>query len=77
MTDGAQSANVYTHAGGTGPSDRLAANPAYGNLLVGSLKNAVAPWPPAPTGSLNLYFDHNLMKDLWLAITWGKGLPNS
>ena len=77
MTDGAESANIYASASGTGPSDRLAANAVYGNLLVGSLKNAVAPWPPPPIGSLNLYFDHNLMKDLWLAITWGEGSPSS
>jgi hypothetical protein len=64
---------MYANTAGTGGSDSLAANPAYGNLLVGTLKNAIAPWPPPPTGSINLYFDHNLMKDLWLAITWGKG----
>jgi hypothetical protein len=73
MTDGTTSAHMYANTAGTGGSDSLAANPAYGNLLVGTLKNAIAPWPPPPTGSINLYFDHNLMKDLWLAITWGKG----
>jgi hypothetical protein len=74
MVDGSTSANIYANAVGTGLSDPLAANPTYGNLLVGSLKNAVAPWPPPPppTGPLNLYFDHNLMKNLWMAITWGK-----
>ena len=74
MTDGSTNALVYANAGGTGSSDTLTANPAYGGLLVGSLKNAVAQWPPPPTGPLNLYFDHNLMKDLWMAITWGKGV---
>jgi hypothetical protein len=73
MTDGSTSANIYTNTGGSGSSDPLAANPTYGNLLVGSLKNAVASWPPPPTSSLNLYFDHNQMRDLWMAITWGKG----
>ncbi|MFY9983760.1 MAG: hypothetical protein WAK31_03335 [Chthoniobacterales bacterium] len=73
MTDGTSSGHIYANAAGTGASDSLAANPVYGNLLVGTLKNAIAPWPPPPTGSINLYFDHNLMKDLWLAITWGKG----
>ena len=73
MTDGATSAHIYANAAGTGSSDSLAANPAYGILLLGSLKNAVTSWPPPPIGSLNLYFDHNLMKDLWMAITWGKG----
>jgi hypothetical protein len=24
-----------------------------------------------------LYFDHNLMKDLWVVITWGKGIQSS
>jgi hypothetical protein len=46
MTDGSTSANIYANTGGTGSSDPLAANPTYGNLLVGSLKNAVASWPP-------------------------------
>jgi Tc toxin complex TcA C-terminal TcB-binding domain len=73
MTDGTTSAHIYANAAGTSASDSLAANPAYGNLVVGTLKNAIAPWPPPPTGPINLYFDHNLMKDLWLAITWGKG----
>ena len=57
-----------------GLSDVLAANPIYDSLLVGNLKNAVASWPPPPTGPLNLYFDHNSMKDLWIAVTWGKGI---
>jgi hypothetical protein len=74
MTDGATSAHIYANAAATGSSDPLAANPTYGGLLVGSLKNAVAPWPPPPTGSLTFYFDDNLMKDLWAAITWGKGV---
>jgi hypothetical protein len=74
MTDGSTSALIYANAAGTGSSDPLAANPAYGNLLVGSLKNAVAPWPPPPNGPLTFYFDHNLMKDLWVVITWGKGV---
>ena len=70
----APSANIYGNAAATGSSDPLAANPAYGGLLAGSLKNAGAPWPPPPTGSLTFYFDHNLMKDLWIAITWGNGI---
>jgi hypothetical protein len=74
MTDGTTSANIYGNAAATGSSDPLAANPAYGGLLAASLKNAVVPWPPPPTGSLTFYFDHNLMKDLWMAITWGKGV---
>jgi hypothetical protein len=77
MTDGSKSAHIFANAGGTGSSDALAVNPVYGGLLVGNVKNAVAPWPPPPTGPLNLYFDHNLMKDLWMAITWGKGVQSS
>ena len=73
MTDGTTSVHIYANAAGTGSSDALAASPAYGKLVVGTLKNAIVPWPPPPTGPLNLYFDHNLMKDLWMAITWGSG----
>jgi hypothetical protein len=73
ITDGTTSGQIYANPAGTGASDSLVANPVYGNLLLGTLKNAIAPWPPPPTGPLNLYFDHNLMKDLWMAITWGKG----
>jgi hypothetical protein len=49
----------------------LIQNPALGNLLSGSL---VIPWTPKPamTDPLTLDLDHNTMKDLWLAITWGK-----
>ena len=74
MTDGSTNALVYANAAGTGSSDPLTANPTCGGLLTGSLKNAVVQWPPPPTGPLNVYFDHNLMKDLWMAITWGKGV---
>ena len=73
MADGTTGAHIYANAADTGTSDSLAANPAYGNLLVGTLKNAIVPWPPPPTGPLNLYFDRNLMQDLWMAITWGTG----
>jgi hypothetical protein len=74
MTDGATSVNIFANPGGTGSSDVLAANPMYGSLLVGNLKNTVAPWPPPATGPLHLSFDHNLMKDLCMSITWGKVL---
>lgn len=74
MADGSTGVNVYANAGGAPPFDSLAADPTYENLLlVGNLKNAVPHWPPPPTGPLNLYLDHNQMKDLWMAITWGKG----
>lgn len=47
----------------------LAANPAMGGLLVGSLNK---PFPPAVSdAALSLTFDANSMEDLWLAITWG------
>jgi len=74
MVDGTTGTRIYASAGGTGLSDVLAANPIYDSLLVGNLKNAVASWPPPPTGPLNLYFDHNSMKDVWIAVTWGKGI---
>ena len=73
MTEGSTSAYIFANAGGTGSSDPLAANPTYGNLLAGTITNSVASWLPSPTGSFNFFFDHNQMKDLWMAITWGKG----
>ena len=37
------------------------------NPLVGhQLKNM----PPAPTGEFTLYFNDNLMEELWMALAW-------
>ena len=56
-------------------NDTLVTNPLLGNLLAGSLVKNV-PLPAAITDAthppLTLYFDNNSMKDLWIAITWGK-----
>lgn len=51
--------------------DTLAANPAMGGLLVGSLNNILL---PGSDSALTLSFDSNVMDDLWLAITW-RGKP--
>lgn len=51
--------------------DTLAANPAMGGLLVGSLNNILL---PGSDPTLTLSFDSNVMDDLWLAITW-RGKP--
>jgi hypothetical protein len=48
--------------------DTLARNKALGSLLVGKLANV--PAPAKPTGEVKLYFDHNRLADLWLAVTW-------
>lgn len=67
---------IYDKADQSGTKkDVLVRNPLMGNLLMGSLtKNK--PLPAAITDAKNppltLYFDNNTMKDLWMAITWGK-----
>lgn len=69
--------NLYDKADKTSPAqpDILAPNPLLGNLAMGSLVN-IKPLPAAVTDAthppLTIYFDNNSMKDLWLAITWGK-----
>jgi hypothetical protein len=64
--------NLYTNANNTGPTDSLNQNPAMGGLLMGSLVNI--PRPGAFTGGqnppLDIFFDNNSMKNLWMAITW-------
>lgn len=55
--------------------DALVANPALGSLLMGSFSHI--PIPAAISDSTHLpfavTFDNNTMKDLWMALTWGKG----
>jgi hypothetical protein len=54
-------------------ADSLAKNPLLGNLLVGKLTKI--PLPPAisaPNAPVALKFDDNSMRDLWVAVTWGK-----
>ena len=73
--DTSTTVNLYDKADKTGNNDMLNQNPSLGNLLSGNLVNIV-PLPAAITDAthppLTLYFDDNSMKDLWLAITWGK-----
>jgi acylphosphatase len=49
-------------------TDALPRNKTLGNLLVGKL--AHVPAPAEPTGDIRLYFEHNRLSDLWLAVTW-------
>ena len=78
MADATTTVNLYDQpdpATAGVKNDTLSQNPLLGNLLTGSLANITLPaavtvlpkYPP-----LTLYFDHNSMNDLWLAITWGK-----
>lgn len=66
--------NLYEKADKTGNSDSLAQNPALGDLLAGNLTKI--PLPAAITDQnhppLTVFFDNNALKDLWVAITWGK-----
>jgi hypothetical protein len=39
------------------------------NLLRGPLASG---YPEKPVGGLNLYFDHNELHDLWIAVTWSE-----
>jgi hypothetical protein len=72
--DNTPSININDKADKSGNNDTLPRNPLLGNLLVGSLSKI--PLPAAITDAahppLTLYFDDNSLKDLWLAITWGK-----
>jgi hypothetical protein len=51
-------------ADGSGNKDTLVLSPQFGNLLVGSLAKIALHSP------LTLFFDHNEIHDLWIAITW-------
>jgi hypothetical protein len=74
-TDTAVTVNLYDKPDKTGNNDTLNRSPSFGNLLTGNL-NKIA-LPAAVTDAthppLTLYLDDNSLKDLWLAITWGKG----
>jgi hypothetical protein len=58
----------------SGNNDALVKNPLLGNLLSGALNKIALPAAitDATHPPLMLYFDNNSMKDLWLAVTWGK-----
>ena len=72
--DSATSIAITAKADGTGNKDTLVLNPQFGAILAGSL--AKIPLPAAVTDPahppLTLYFDHNQMKDLWIALTWSQ-----
>lgn len=73
MPSGATTINAFDKPNQAGNTFVLSRNPLLGNLLVGNVPKASL--PPAitdPTKPFSLYFDHNVMDDLWLAITWGK-----
>ena len=56
----------------SGTKYTLVSNPLMGNLLLAKLK---PPFPAAitdPKNPLMLFFNDSTMKDLWIAITWGK-----
>jgi hypothetical protein len=48
--------------------DELVNDPSLGHLLIGSLSNIGL--PAKPIGLLRLYFDANVLDDLWIAVTW-------
>lgn len=65
------SVEITDKADGTGNKDTLDKDKSLGNLRVGNLSKIPL---PAPTGKFTLYFNDNSMEDLWLALTWGKGI---
>jgi hypothetical protein len=67
-------ATAVTISDTNGHQDTLVRNPLMGNLLTGDLVKI--PLPAAVSDAthppLTVSFDSNAMKDLWIAITWGK-----
>jgi hypothetical protein len=67
------------NADGTGAADDVAADAALG-VLSGRLTTVPLPADPgdatikAPTGDFRLRLTDNSMRDLWLAVTWGKAI---
>lgn len=59
---------VYT-VDGTGNKDSLVKDNSLGGIRSGRLANVSL---PTPTGKLTLYTNDNSMRDLWMAVTWGK-----
>jgi hypothetical protein len=75
-TDTTTTVNLYDNGDPkTAKNDTLNQNASLGNFLSGSLVKIALPAAitDATHPPLTLYFDDNSMKDLWLAITWGKG----
>jgi Tc toxin complex TcA C-terminal TcB-binding domain len=71
--DTAVTVNMYDKADMSGNNDLLSKNPVLGNLLTGNLIKIALPAAisDATHPPLTVYFDDNLMNDLWVAITWG------
>lgn len=71
-TDSTATVNLYDKPDKTGNNDTLNQNPSFGNLLTGNLVKIARPAAvtDAAHPPLTLYFDHNLMNNLWVAITW-------
>jgi len=73
LTANSAAVKVYRAADKTGKADTLSSNPSLGGILVGTLSK---PLPAAVTDAthppLSLFFDNNNMRDMWVAITWGK-----
>jgi hypothetical protein len=74
MSDKTVTVNLYDKADKTGNNDVLSPNNALGSLLSGSLTKIGLPAAitDAAHPPLMLYLDDNSMKNLWLAIQWGK-----
>ena len=68
MTDQAVSVNLCDKADKSGKNEVLAQNPLLNGLLNGSLSKITKPNPVMadPTKPYTLYFDNNLMKELWV-----------
>ncbi|HTT19614.1 MAG TPA: hypothetical protein VMG82_11735 [Candidatus Sulfotelmatobacter sp.] len=72
--DSTPTININDKSDLTGNNDTMAKNPAMGNLLAGSLNKIAKPAAVSDSTHppLTLYFDHNNMQDLWMALTWGR-----
>jgi len=72
--DTAGSVNVYDKADRSGKTDALNRDPNLGNLVTGGLAQIALPAAvtDATHPPLTLHLDDNSMKDLWVALTWGK-----
>jgi hypothetical protein len=66
--------NINDKSDFTGNGDMLSKNPAMGNLLAGSLNRIAKPAAVSDSTHppLTLYFDHNNMQELWVALSWGR-----
>jgi hypothetical protein len=64
--------NMNDKANESGNNDTLVKNPLLGDLLTGSLGKIALPAAVSDAAHppLTIYFDHNSMTDLWMAITW-------